>query len=149
MANQPLFRIPLFERLSDDAPAKPEATPLRRYAQDAALASICTELSHLLNTRRSSTPWQENYSVLDYGIADWSGFKSGFEEDRRKLIKDIRLAISLFEPRLKNPQVELLAMNSQTSALRISAELAGHAGQRAVLCISPIAEGVKIEIEGE
>jgi type VI secretion system lysozyme-related protein len=146
----PLFRVPLLERLADDAPDRSgEMLPLRRYSKAEALASVGAELSRLLNTRRNAFPRLEQYSVIDYGIADWSGFKTGFEAEQRQLIRDIRQAITAFEPRLKNPQIAILPVSAQQSLLQITAELAGFAGSRAVLSIRQSPQGVSVEIADE
>ncbi|MDW5418509.1 type VI secretion system baseplate subunit TssE [Iodobacter sp. CM08] len=145
MADKLSFRVPLFERLSDDALGKPEAMPLRRYDKAAALASVCSELTRLLNTRRSSTPWLEGYSVLDYGIADWSSFKTGFVEDRRHFIRDIKQAISVFEARLINIQIEIFSTDGRSAALSIYAKLRGTQDERVVLCIKQTEDGISVE----
>jgi type VI secretion system lysozyme-related protein len=139
------FRVPLFERLSDAQPGQAETTPLRLFSQEAAVASICAELSRLLNTRRHSQPLLDDYSTIDYGIADWSGFKTGFVEDRRQFVRDIKQAISVFEPRLKNIQIEMLSADGRNAALSICAHLRGTEDERLVLSIVPTSNGLKVE----
>ena len=110
------FRVPLLERLAEAEPWQAEATPLRLFDRQAAVASICSELTRLLNTRRHSLPLLNEYSIIDYGIADWSGFKTGFVEDRRQLVRDIKQAISVFEPRLKNVQIQIFSADGRNAA---------------------------------
>ncbi len=139
------FRVPLFERLEDNAPHSAEITPLRQYGKAAVMASVCNELSRILNTRRGSAPRLSEHSIIDYGIADWSGFKTGFEADRRQFIRDIKQAISVFEPRLKNIQIEIFSTDGRSAALSICAQLRGTQNERAVLCIKQTEDGISVE----
>ncbi|MFC7421260.1 type VI secretion system baseplate subunit TssE [Iodobacter arcticus] len=139
------FRVPLFERLQDDAPQSAETTPHRQYGKAAVMASICHELSRILNTRRESAPRLSEHSIIDYGIADWSGFKTGFDADRRQFIRDIKQAISVFEPRLKDVQIEIFSTDGRSAALSICAELRGTQNERAVLCIKQTEDGISVE----
>ncbi|NHQ86205.1 type VI secretion system baseplate subunit TssE [Iodobacter sp. HSC-16F04] len=139
------FRVPLFERLQDDAPQSAEISPHRQYGKAAVIASVCHELSRILNTRRESMPRLDGHSIIDYGIADWSGFKTGFDADRRQFIRDIKQAIGVFEPRLKNIQIELFSTDGRNTALSICAELRGTQNERAVLCIKQTEDGISVE----
>ncbi|QBC44925.1 type VI secretion system baseplate subunit TssE [Iodobacter fluviatilis] len=139
------FRVPLFERLQDDAPHSAEITPHRQYGKAAVMTSVCNELSRILNTRRESMPRLAEHSIIDYGIADWSGFKTGFDADRRQFIRDIKQAISVFEPRLKDVQIEIFSTDGRSATLSIFAELRGTQNERAVLCIKQTEDGMSVE----
>lgn len=103
-------RPPLFERLAESGEA------LGTFDSHALAASVARELSHLLNTRR---PAKARVGILEYGIPDWTALQARNESDRRHLAREIRRAISRFEPRLNLSEVEVEADPQQPQRLRI------------------------------
>lgn len=104
------LRVPLFDRLVDNAPeADKELTPFRVHDRTALFSSIARDLQRILNTRRTpdGTLDPTNATVLDYGIPDFSQFSATSATDRRTLAETLRLAISIFEPRLQEVSIHL------------------------------------------
>jgi len=107
----------LFERLIDLDPKRPtDARPFRILTPDEMKASIRRELERLLDTRRAigveaSLPREEEeeMTVLDYGIPDFTTLSPGSVFDRRKLAEAIRRAVAAFEPRLLGATVRVEA----------------------------------------
>jgi type VI secretion system lysozyme-related protein len=115
-------RAPLLDRLASQDEA--------RFAQAAVFdrqalgESVRQELLRLLNTRRSVRPHLKQPTIIDYGIADWSGLYADRGDDRLKLAKEIRLAIGHFEPRLQLSEVDVQPLDGSRHALRV--RIAGH-----------------------
>lgn len=115
-------RAPLLDRLaSQDEAGFGQAAVFDRQALSE---SVRQELLRLLNTRRSLRPRLKQLTVIDYGIADWSGLYADRGDDRRKLARDVRLAIAQFEPRLQLAEVDVQPLDGSRHALRL--RLAGH-----------------------
>lgn len=103
----------LFDRLAggaDDAPL---------LDRQALADSVREELVRLLNSRRAGPPLSAPPTVLDYGIGDWSGLQASNSDDRRRIAREVRAAISHFEPRLKLGEVEVRQVSGQPRRLNI------------------------------
>lgn len=96
-------RLPLLERLG-------------RHGHGRALDvaglrdSVGSELLRILNTRSSpcSGPSRgPELSIVDYGVPDWSGSYAADLEDRTRLARNLERAVRAFEPRLREPRVEV------------------------------------------
>lgn len=87
--------------------------------------SIRMELERLLNTRRTVRKHTAPASVIDYGINDWSALYGDREEDRRALMRDVRLSVEHFEPRLRITALDAQAIPGQRRSLllRIAGQL--------------------------
>jgi type VI secretion system lysozyme-related protein len=110
-------RAPLLDRLaSQDEVGFSQAVAFDRKALGE---SVRLELLRLLNTRRSIRPRLKQLTVIDYGIADWSGLHADRSEDRLKLAREVRLAIAYFEPRLQVHEVDVQPLSGSRYALRI------------------------------
>jgi len=111
---------PLFERL-----ASSEADDVRPFDRQDLLDSVHAELGRLFNTRRGPHALTTPPSVIDYGIADWSALQPQRSDDRRRLMRDIREAISQFEPRLQlaDVQVNPLPEQPQRMSIRLTGQL--------------------------
>ncbi len=103
----------LFERLGDNAG---EAPTLDRQA---LADSVREELTRLLNSRRAGPTLSTPPTVLDYGIGDWSGLQASNSDDRRRIAREVRAAITHFEPRLKAGEVEVRQVAGQPRRLNI------------------------------
>jgi type VI secretion system protein ImpF len=106
------IRLSILDRLMDNEPDKSEEVPLDdnqklRIIQHA----VRRDLENLLNTRYRIIAWPPELTELDdslinYGIPDFTaaGLNAALESD--VLIKAIRTAIALFEPRLTDVRIE-------------------------------------------
>lgn len=103
----------LFERLAGSAG---EAPLLDRQG---LADSVREELVRLLNSRRAGPTLSTPPTVLDYGIGDWSGLQASNSDDRRRIAREVRAAISHFEPRLKLGEVEVRLVAGQPRSLNI------------------------------
>jgi type VI secretion system protein ImpF len=105
-------RALLFDRLTDHAPEKPvEEKPLRTLSADALRDSIRREVNRILNTRCTTPPdvlAAREWTILDYGLPDYSGSYTRSTSDQSRLEAAMTRAILTFEPRLINPSVSVL-----------------------------------------
>ena len=135
-------RASLLDRLA----SQDEAGFAKAVAHDrlALSESVRQELLRLLNTRRSIRPRLKQLTVIDYGIADWSGLHADRSDDRLKLAREVRLAIAHFEPRLQLTDVEVQPLDGSRYALRIriSGELRGGNETWPVDFVMDMADGV-------
>lgn len=115
----------LFERLAADG--EDEAPFLDRHA---LAASVREELLRLLNSRRSGPAHTSPPTVLDYGLGDWSGLQASNADDRRRIAREIRAAVSHFEPRLRLGEVEVRLVAGQPRSLSILLNGMIHHGQQ-------------------
>ncbi|MHA3735684.1 type VI secretion system baseplate subunit TssE [Pseudomonas sp. Eth.TT006] len=138
-------RAPLFERL-----ASGEADGERAFSQQDLLDSVHAELGRLFNTRRGSRALTQAPSVIDYGIADWSALQQQRSDDRRRLARDIREAVSHFEPRLNLGEVQVnpLPEQPQRLSIRLVGELrSGLQHWPVAFVIEPGGEGLEVRHE--
>ena len=136
---------PLFERL-----ASGEADSVQAFDRQGLLDSVHAELARLFNTRRGPRTLTQPPSVIDYGIADWSALQQQRSDDRRRLARDIREAISHFEPRLKlgEVQVDPLPDQPQRLSIRLVGELrSGLQYWPVAFVIEPGGEGLEVRHE--
>lgn len=100
----------LLDRLT--RPEESPATPGFSKAFTALKDSILHDLVDLLNARSRCTQWPDKYSdlestLLNYGVPDFAGRDFASDADREYLKEAVRVAITKFEPRLKNTRVEV------------------------------------------
>ncbi|MGN4049814.1 MULTISPECIES: type VI secretion system baseplate subunit TssE [unclassified Pseudomonas] len=136
---------PLFERL-----ASSEADDLRAFDRQDLLDSVHAELGRLFNTRRGPRTLTQPPSVIDYGIADWSALQQQRSDDRRRLARDIREAITWFEPRLKLGEVQITPLPDQPQrmSIRLLGELrSGQQHWPVAFVIEPGGQGLEVRHE--
>lgn len=136
---------PLFERL-----ASSEAVEPREFDQQDLLDSVHAELGRLFNTRRGPRTLSTPPSVIDYGIADWSALQQQRSDDRRRLARDIREAVSHFEPRLRLVEVQVnpVPERAQQMSIRLIGELrSGLQHWPVAFVIEPGSEGLVVRHE--
>jgi type VI secretion system protein ImpF len=122
-------RALLFDRLVDVYPeGHGHEEPLRILNRKQLKASVRRELERLLNTR-CSIPLhrlgEEERSVVNYGIPDFSSLSPQNADDRALIASIVRQTIAAFEPRLRHVRVEVGPAAGAESALwlNINAEL--------------------------
>jgi type VI secretion system protein len=72
---------------------------------DVLIHSVLSHLNYMLNTKRGSVPIDERY-----GIPDFTNVSSGFTAESIRSLQDAVVeTITLFEPRLKKPNIEVRA----------------------------------------
>jgi len=121
-------RVPLFDRLVDMEPEnQKEVRPFRILDKKGLKDSIRLELGRLLNTRCPIplAPAQDERTVLNYGIPDFSSLSPHNSSHRQKLENWIRDAIVAYEPRLADVKVfvEAPSNNERSLNARIEAKL--------------------------
>lgn len=117
----------LVDRLVDEDRRNSVDPPIT-FAQSARnyRASVRRDLEWLLNTRASDVESLDELpelarSVFRYGLPDFSAMSIASSADRESLKEAIRLAIEIFEPRLKDVEVQLQAAeNKSVQGLRFT-----------------------------
>ena len=120
----PRGRAPLFARLCDHEPRqREEAQPRRVLSREHLIESLLSEISRVLNTRCSTTmaglEGQER-TVANYGLPDFTTLNPTSDGDRQRLARLILDAIRAYEPRLRNPLVEVKADPANGRVLRVT-----------------------------
>ena len=103
-------KVLLLDRLVDEGQGRQiEVTPFRDYSLEQLKASVVNEIEDLLSTRRSPNRLQPIIvtTTLGYGIGDHAGASVKSSEDRESMERDIRDAITRFEPRLSDVDVDV------------------------------------------
>ncbi len=124
-------RMPLLDRLLDDAPAERTDPPISAgQAHADLLRGVRRDLEALLNARR---PWRslpEGYealarSPLGYGLPDFAAGAFNQQARRELLRLEVQDALTRFERRLSDVRVEMAptVMTDPTLRLRIHAQL--------------------------
>lgn len=104
----------IFDRLIDFNPLELSESPKSQSQVIYELkASLRRDLENLLNTRWSCASWPPDYEELDfslinYGIPDFTGVNMGGSENQNRLIQIVRKAIEKFEPRLIRFSIEVM-----------------------------------------
>lgn len=107
--------LPLLDRLTDLDP-KTRAEPGMTRAQSIRQlkAALRRDLEWLFNTRAnhdlpppSELP-EVFKSVINYGLPDFTNLSFSTVRDRSKLLRQLEVAISMFEPRLIGVQVRIV-----------------------------------------
>lgn len=102
-------RALLFDRLVDlDGTEKTEQQPLRVLTVEGLRDSVRRELQRLLNTRSPTLPEElegKEWTVLDWGLADYSGWYTRSVPSQTRLARMIERTIRAFEPRMLDPKV--------------------------------------------
>jgi len=105
------IRLSVLDRLIDNEPEiSAEVTLDDHQLLRVIQTAIRRDLENLLNTRYRCVAWPPELKELDdslinYGIPDFTASGLNAAQDSDILIKAIRLAISLFEPRLTDLRI--------------------------------------------
>ena len=120
----PRSRALLLARLFDDEPRRrEEAQPRRVLTREKVVESIRLELSRMLNTRCAATIDgldRQERTVVNYGLPDFFTLNPASETDRRRLARLITDAVRAYEPRLRNPLVDVSADPGNSRVLRVT-----------------------------
>jgi len=118
-------RAPLFDRLAgrEAVPYGDPPLPLRILDRAGLMESLQRELRRLLNTRRpefkSAALAGTEPTVIEYGLPDYSAMYTQNTEDRKKLANLVQSTIESFEPRLRDPKVEVTVLGNSEKALLV------------------------------
>jgi type VI secretion system protein ImpF len=110
---QPGVGVSLLDRLIDLAPDSKREVPSNPWEEMREFkASLCRDLTALLNTRRAEEDFPADYeeatnSLLSFGVADFTSYnlKNSLEQERVR--RSIERAIREFEPRLARVTVSI------------------------------------------
>jgi type VI secretion system lysozyme-like protein len=117
-------RVPLFDRL-DLNPEIDDARPFRILTREQLKASIRRELGRLLNTRCSLSLDQvgeEERSVINYGIPDFSSLSAQNADDRILIGRVVAQTVTAFEPRLRNVAIDVRPVANSEASLSLFIE---------------------------
>jgi type VI secretion system lysozyme-like protein len=115
-------RVPLFDRLDLNPEIDDEQRPYRILTQAQLKASIRRELGRLLNTRCSLSldeVGEEERSVINYGIPDFSSLSAQSADDQILIGRIIAQSVTAFEPRLGKVAVEVRPVPNSEAGLYV------------------------------
>ncbi len=129
--NVPQLRSSILDRLIDRQPElSQEPVRERQYTVSQVKKWLVRDLENLLNTRRNILAVPDAYSEVQrslytYGLSDFTAQNPKSPAVRGELRADIELAVSRFEPRLKDVTVEIVEelADERNLVFRISALL--------------------------
>lgn len=110
---------------------------LGTISADEVRHSVARNLEYLLNTRTDSRAQQNSFSVVNYGIPDFSALSAGDVVQVRQLSLTIQQAVTAFEPRLNGVRVDIIKTDATDLEQSIRIQLS------AMLRVEPIKEDVK------
>jgi len=104
--------------------------------------SLKRDLEWLLNTRKTIDPAPDSAretvrSVYNYGFADISSKSVLSGRDQSELVREMELAIAVFEPRLKRAKVRMERVEGSYRSLKFVIE--------GLLCMDPAPEPVRFD----
>jgi len=135
--------LSVLDRLIDHDPKRSAEVPLTRPQSLRELkAGLKRDLEWLLNTRRTIDPSPDSAretarSVYHYGFADISSKSVLSSKDHNDLVREMEIAIAVFEPRLKRAKVKMEAIEGSYRMLRFVIE--------GLLCMDPAPEPVRFD----
>ncbi len=149
--------LSVLDRLFDLQPEARAEAPVSSWEQLRQLkASLCRDLSALLNTRRAEEDFDPAYteatnSLLSFGIVDFTSYnlKSGAEQDQVRL--SIERAIRQFEPRLTRVSVSLEEPDPLRPVLQFQIEAflrVGPAGEPVTFDVALFRESRRLAVSG-
>ena len=108
-------------------------------------ALIKFSVERILNTRRGSVPIAD-----DFGVPDFTDFKTGLPDSLRDIERLIRHTIQKYEPRLKRVQVKFVPQEDEllSVSFQIVARLALDDQQAPVMFESHIDSEGRVKIKG-
>ena len=125
-------RVPLFDRLDLNPEVDDSQRPFRILTREQLKASIRRELERLLNTRCSLSldeVGEEERSVMNYGIPDFSSLSAQNADDQILIGRIIGQTVTAFEPRLRNVAVDVKPMPNSEATLSVLVDATMTIGQ--------------------
>ncbi len=122
------IRPSLVDRLVDQAPHEAADPPIGVAESRARFErSVLRDLEWLLNTRRTTNPGTRAHtelrrSVHGYGVPDVTSLSADSPDSGPYLAERVREAIRLFEPRMRDVEVQLVGGEAGARSLRIRVE---------------------------
>jgi len=121
-------RVPLFDRLVDEAPGqKQETVPYCTLDREGLRASVARELTRILGTRSpisGDEALARHRTVIDYGLPDLElGGRTLIPEELRRLTRLVQKTIEAYEPRLQNVRVVIKRREDEAPHARLVASL--------------------------
>lgn len=106
----------LWDRLADLSVDGVNSEPW--YTVDEFVQTVRRDLEDLLNTQRSIPHLEDDFpelskSLLNFGVPDPASFALDTPAGRRRFAGTLAEAIEVFEPRLRNVQIEMLTGEGQ------------------------------------
>ena len=135
--------LSVLDRLIDKDPKVSMEVPLTRAQSLRELKiAIKRDLEWLLNTRKTIDPAPDSAretvrSVYNYGFADISSKSVLSGRDQSELVREMELAIAVFEPRLKRAKVRMERVEGSYRSLKFVIE--------GLLCMDPAPEPVRFD----
>jgi type VI secretion system protein ImpF len=135
--------LSVLDRLIDRDPKTRSEVPFTRAQSLRELKlALKRDLEWLLNTRKTIDPSPETAretvrSVYHYGFTDISSKSVLSGRDHSDLVREMELAIAVFEPRLKRARVRMELMEGSYRALNFVIE--------GLLCMDPAPEPVRFD----
>jgi type VI secretion system protein ImpF len=116
-------QLPLLDRLIDLEPGIGDSRMGFRESVRQLKASLQRDLDWLLNTRRPFEDIPESLTELRrslylYGLPDITSMSKDAPDTRPNLLREVKQAIQLFEPRLANIKVSLVEATDETRERR-------------------------------
>lgn len=111
------LRPSIFDRLTDENPGVTRESYVSPWEQERKLhASLCRDLTDLLNTRRGTNDFDPQFtgviaSICNFGIPDFTAYILTSPNDQDRLQRAIEQCIRQFEPRLDDPVVRLVPVD--------------------------------------
>lgn len=134
---------PLFEKLLDENPEIPfEKVPKNLQSFEEFQESVIRDISRLLNTRVPT--FFKNYMArnylnpFNYGIDLNANIFTEDALDMRAVEIRIEKALIMFEPRLKNPKVQVLKADNAPESFLVSIDATVRIGERRVPVSFPV-----------
>jgi type VI secretion system protein ImpF len=135
--------LSVLDRLIDREPKNSSEIPFTRTQSLRELKlSLKRDLEWLLNTRKTIDPAPDSAretvrSVYNYGFADISSKSVLSGRDQSELVREMELAIAVFEPRLKRAKVRMERVEGSYRSLKFVIE--------GLLCMDPAPEPVRFD----
>jgi type VI secretion system protein ImpF len=135
--------LSVLDRLIDRDPKTHSEVPFTRAQSLRELRQgLKRDLEWLLNTRKTIEPAPESAretvrSVYHYGFEDLSSKSVLSGRDQSDLVRDMELAIAIFEPRLKRAKVRMEPVEGAYRMLKFAIE--------GLLCMDPAPEPVRFD----
>jgi type VI secretion system lysozyme-like protein len=118
-------RPPLFDRLFDLDPAAADSADARLLPDADLRLSVARHLGHLLDCRSPVRDAGQDLTVLDWGVPDIGALPPRDRRAQAAWLAEVRRSLARFEPRLRDPELEL---RSSTEAGRSTLCIRGSIG---------------------